>query len=503
MTAIGAGIGDHLNLDRRQRTVALGPELHSRRHLVARRSADELLLAGEFPFHRAAGLEQCEHAEVLGEHLLLAAEAAADALGEDVQVARPQAEDVAELLLGDEGCLRAGADVNPAVVTAPGNRAVCFKMHVLNARGGVGHLVHGVGGLEAVRHAADLAVDVDVDIAFLGPLLVVQERRIRRHRGDRIEHRGQRFIGDVEQPAGIVGRSLGLGDDGGDALADEAHDVVEHVGIVGVDQMVLVGRRAVEPARHVLPGENLDHPRNGERLVASDGDDARVGMGRAQHLQMQYALHRHIHRVARPAGDDALAERVRQAGAAGAAGDVVFNCRDAGKRIADGAIARTAAQVALESMGQVRLLLLVERGRGHDHAGRAEAALERLGVEEGLLHGMQHAVPREPFDRRDLAPGRPKCRHQAGMHGGAVEPDRAGAAIAGVAAFLDAEDAAIAQERAQALPGSRRGREQLAVDAVVQAAGGRAGRMRPCDDGVLHHARAPGCASSARICSAK
>ena len=40
-----------------------------------------------------------EHAQILGEHLLLAAEAAADALGEHVEIARAQAEQVAELLL--------------------------------------------------------------------------------------------------------------------------------------------------------------------------------------------------------------------------------------------------------------------------------------------------------------------------------------------------------------------------------------------------------------------
>ena len=39
----------------------------------------------------------------------------------------------------------------------------------------------------------------------------------------------------------------------------------------------------------------------------------------------------------------------------------------------------------------------------------------------------------------------------------AVEPDRAGAAIAGVAALLDAEHAALAQEGAQALAGPRLG----------------------------------------------
>ena len=150
-----------MNVDRGQRSVAFGAELHPRRHLVASGGADELLLAGEFPFHRPAGLHGGEQAEILGNHFLLAAEAAADALGEDMQVARAQAEDVAKLLLRDERRLRAGADMQAPVLAAPGDRAVGLQVDVLDARGGIGHLVHGVGGLEAVSYAADLAVDVD------------------------------------------------------------------------------------------------------------------------------------------------------------------------------------------------------------------------------------------------------------------------------------------------------------------------------------------------------
>ena len=57
-----------------------------------------------------------EHAQILADHLLLAAESAADALGKDVDVARKQIEEVAELLFGDERRLRTGAHVKPAVV---------------------------------------------------------------------------------------------------------------------------------------------------------------------------------------------------------------------------------------------------------------------------------------------------------------------------------------------------------------------------------------------------
>ena len=193
-----------MNIDRGQRPVPFGAELHPRRHLMPRGRADELFFAGQLPFHRPAGLEGGEQAEVFGNHLLLSAEPPADALGEDMQVADAQTEDMAELLLHDEGCLRTGADVQPSVVAAPGDRSVRFQMDVLDARGGIGHFVHGVGGLEAIRYAADLTVDVDKDIALLLPTLVVKYRCIRVHRRDRIEHRGQDFVGDVEQAAGLL-----------------------------------------------------------------------------------------------------------------------------------------------------------------------------------------------------------------------------------------------------------------------------------------------------------
>jgi hypothetical protein len=72
-------------------------------------------------------------------------------------------------------------------------------MHVLDARRRVRHLVHGVGLGVALRDAAQLAFDVDVDVALFGAALVVQYRRVHAHRRDRIEHRGQDFIRHFEQ----------------------------------------------------------------------------------------------------------------------------------------------------------------------------------------------------------------------------------------------------------------------------------------------------------------
>ena len=91
-----------MDLDRGQRPVLLGAELHMRGHLVARGRADELLFAGELPFHRPPDLQRRQHAQIFRDHLLLAAEPAAYTLGEDVHIPRKQPEEMAKLLLGNE-----------------------------------------------------------------------------------------------------------------------------------------------------------------------------------------------------------------------------------------------------------------------------------------------------------------------------------------------------------------------------------------------------------------
>jgi hypothetical protein len=62
-------------------------------------------------------------------------------------------------------------------------------------------------------------------------------------------------------------------------------------------------------------------------------------------------------------------------------------------RILDGVIAGAAAEVAFEMPRQILQILGSEGGRRHDHAGRAEPALEPLRLEELLLHRVQLARP--------------------------------------------------------------------------------------------------------------
>src|SRR5262245_41065309 len=74
--------------------------------------------------------------------------------------------------------------------------------------------------------------------------------------------------------------------------------------------------------------------------------------------------------------------------------------------LADVHVARAAAEVAADPLADLRLVgvgvLLQEPGRLHDHARRAEAALEAVLVPEGLLERMERGAVGHALDRLHL-----------------------------------------------------------------------------------------------------
>src|SRR5262245_16461229 len=75
----------------------------------------------------------------------------------------------------------------------------------------------------------------------------------------------------------------------------------------------------------------------------------------------------------------------------------------------DVGVGPAAAEVARDGRGDVvagGLRVRVEEDlEGHDHPGGAEAALKRVGLDEGLLDGGETPVLREALDGDDLAAG--------------------------------------------------------------------------------------------------
>ncbi len=126
----------------------------------------------------------------------------------------------------------------------------------------------------------DVGVDLEQDVAggIAGERIVraVQLWRALGHRLFGVEHRRQHLVVDVDPAAALLRRGDRVGQDGDDALADEADRVVEDEGVVRIDQVVGVDGRGEAPARHVLPGVDAVHAGNGECVGLVDRDDPGV-----------------------------------------------------------------------------------------------------------------------------------------------------------------------------------------------------------------------------------
>jgi hypothetical protein len=83
----------------------------------------------------------------------------------------------------------------------------------------------------------------------------------------------------------------------------------------------------------------------------------------------------------------------------------------------------------------------------HDHAGDAEAALNRTRVDERLLEPVETSTGRKPLDRDDVGALRFHRQHEAGRHRPAVEQHRARAAFPFAAALLRAGQAHLIPQR--------------------------------------------------------
>src|SRR5712691_5587817 len=105
-------------------------------------------------------------------------------------------------------------------------------------------------------------------------------------------------------------------------------------------------------------------------------------------------------------------------------------------------VAGAAAQIAFQReldlvVRGIRVLLQQVHGL-HDHAGRAEAALQAVLLPETLLHRVQLARRCQTLDRQDVGALGLHREHGARFHGLAVQVDGAGAALGGVAAHVRA-----------------------------------------------------------------
>ena len=99
---------------------------------MPRRGRDELFFARQFEFDGTAGLQRRQRQNVLDEHFLLAAKAAADALAEHPHLVGRQVKEVGQRAPGQERHLRAGADIEDSVGIDPRQPTMGFQRGVLD-----------------------------------------------------------------------------------------------------------------------------------------------------------------------------------------------------------------------------------------------------------------------------------------------------------------------------------------------------------------------------------
>src|ERR1700674_2540532 len=92
--AIGPGVREHIELQRRQFSASVGTRPDGDAHRMPSRGRDELLFAGEFKFYGASGLERGKRQNILDKHFLLAAKAAADAFAKYPDLVRREIENI-------------------------------------------------------------------------------------------------------------------------------------------------------------------------------------------------------------------------------------------------------------------------------------------------------------------------------------------------------------------------------------------------------------------------
>src|SRR5690606_35434552 len=134
----------------------------------------------------------------------------------------------------------------------------------------------------------------------------------------------------------------------------------------------------------------------------------------------------------------------------------------------DVVVARAAADVAFEPVPHLFLGRLpvahAQLDRTHDHARRAEAALEPLVLAKRLLHRMQLVAFGEPLDGGDVLTFGLDRQHSAGLGRTAVYMHDAGAALTRVAADMGTgEPEILSQELHEQCPWLDVGRDAFPV----------------------------------------
>ena len=385
--SVGAGVEIAVHRRRRQPPLGVAGETgaNSRRVPLGRRR--HALRPRVDAAHRPVQQPGGDRHQRLQRQVQLAAEAAADGRRDHPHLLLRQAEDQRQLIAVHVGRLRARHHLD-AVADAPGIAGFRLDVRVFDEGRLERALGDGRGAGEGVLHVAADHPAGGQQVALGGRVKLRRVRMLRRvvARNSRQRLPDDRHVVVADRPDRGV-----LADQRQHRLAAVAHMVL------GQHRLVLVCRVDADAvaARDVGGGEDTHHPgmRGLEGCQVAE-PEAGVGVRRAHGLQRQAArgLQVGAERL-RPGhlGDavDLLqpgAHRVAGSGSVRRGGDAVGGGQH---RLDDLAVAGAAAQHAAQRVQHLRFARLrpprQQVGRGHQHAGRTDAALRRAVDVEGFL----------------------------------------------------------------------------------------------------------------------
>ena len=237
--------------------------------------------------------------DVLDQHLLLGAEATADAGLDHPDVLDLHVDEGGQHPAGVERNLGGGADHHALVGVEPRHRDVGLNGALLD-------LVHPEGLLEGVGCGREVAVDVAalgrqvvhqvaLGVADVGGVvLVVDLGGVGVHGKALVEHGRQDLVFDLDEAHGLLGGLDGLGGHRGDPVADVSDPVVEAHLVVGVGVgPALPAGCVLDPGRVAVMQHRVD-PLDGPGRRVVDAQDAGVGVRAAQHLGVQHPPGLHV-----------------------------------------------------------------------------------------------------------------------------------------------------------------------------------------------------------------
>ena len=156
-------------------------------------------------------------------------------------------------------------------------------------------LQHHVGLSEGGSHVAPVDRHVDQHVGPVRAKPIVDQRRVRGHRGAWVGDRRQVFVVDGDQRCCLRRCRLGFSHHERHPVALEAHHVPTQDRLVGVDQ-------AVGVVGHIGGGEHSHHAGMAQRRARVDAADAGVRALRKDDLGVQHAGPHQVGRIGRRPG---------------------------------------------------------------------------------------------------------------------------------------------------------------------------------------------------------